>query len=232
MTGMRAGVIAGLMFLTACSGVRPVLYPNPHLQSVGKDVAEQDINACKQLAESSGAEEGRSNFTDVRNPDRVTNTIHQQMDAVARQDQNARRPGVVAEIPDVCGAGDDQGVQVQGVETLTDARLPRSQLAGRRQPHQAREPSVRGLSAATRRLWRSRGYWDIPRSCCRSSLTVPDRQSDHVGACLCVAVRGRRIAAGDRRRSVAEIPRKLDDRRTVRRRHVPTAEPDDIPHAR
>lgn len=41
----------------ACSSAKPVLYPNPHLQSVGKEVAEQDIDACRQLAESAGAEE-------------------------------------------------------------------------------------------------------------------------------------------------------------------------------
>lgn len=55
---LRVISIAGLLILTACSGARPVLYPNAHLQSVGKDVTEQDIEACKQLAESAGAEEG------------------------------------------------------------------------------------------------------------------------------------------------------------------------------
>lgn len=45
------------LMVTACSGARPVLYPNDRLQSVGKDVAEQDIETCKQLAESAGAEE-------------------------------------------------------------------------------------------------------------------------------------------------------------------------------
>jgi hypothetical protein len=48
----------GLLVLAACSGVRPVLYPNEHLQSVGKDVAEQDIKACRELAEAAGAELG------------------------------------------------------------------------------------------------------------------------------------------------------------------------------
>lgn len=51
-----SGVLIVLM-LTACSSVRPVLYPNAHLQSVGKEVAEQDIEACKELAESAGAEQ-------------------------------------------------------------------------------------------------------------------------------------------------------------------------------
>ena len=50
-------VVAALFLLSACSGARPVLYPNAHMQSVGKDVAEQDIAACKELAESAGADE-------------------------------------------------------------------------------------------------------------------------------------------------------------------------------
>jgi len=51
--------IWGALLLAACSTAHPVLYPNAHLQSVGKETAEQDIEACKQLAESAGAEEGR-----------------------------------------------------------------------------------------------------------------------------------------------------------------------------
>ena len=46
------------LVMSACAGAKPVLYPNPHFQSVGKDSAEQDIEVCKQLAESAGAEEG------------------------------------------------------------------------------------------------------------------------------------------------------------------------------
>lgn len=61
MNGMRMGAITGLLLLTACSSAHPVLYPNAHLQSVGKEGAEQDIEACKQLAESAGAEEGSGN---------------------------------------------------------------------------------------------------------------------------------------------------------------------------
>ena len=51
-------IIGGLLLLTACSTAHPVLYPNAHLQSAGKDIAEQDIEACRQLAETAGAEEG------------------------------------------------------------------------------------------------------------------------------------------------------------------------------
>jgi len=51
-------LIGGSLLLTACSTAHPVLYPNEHLQSVGKEIAEQDIEACRQLAETAGAEEG------------------------------------------------------------------------------------------------------------------------------------------------------------------------------
>lgn len=53
-----ACLVCGIFLLSACSSVRPVLYPNSHLQSVGKEAAEQDIEVCKQMAESAGAEEG------------------------------------------------------------------------------------------------------------------------------------------------------------------------------
>ena len=51
-------IIGGSLLLAACSTAHPVLYPNAHMQSVGKDIAEQDIEACRQLAEMAGAEEG------------------------------------------------------------------------------------------------------------------------------------------------------------------------------
>ena len=51
-------ILGGSLLLTACSTAHPILYPNAHLQSVGKEVAEQDLEACRQLAETAGAEEG------------------------------------------------------------------------------------------------------------------------------------------------------------------------------
>ena len=51
-------IIGGPLLLVACSTAHPVLYPNAHMQSVGKEIAAQDIEACRQLAEAAGAEEG------------------------------------------------------------------------------------------------------------------------------------------------------------------------------
>jgi len=59
MSGVRLGLMCALLVLSAaCSGPHPVLYPNSHLQSVGKEIAEQDIDVCQQAAESAGAEAG------------------------------------------------------------------------------------------------------------------------------------------------------------------------------
>jgi hypothetical protein len=51
-------ILGGSLLLAGCSTAQPVLYPNAHMQSVGKEVAAQDIEACRQLAEAAGAEEG------------------------------------------------------------------------------------------------------------------------------------------------------------------------------
>jgi uncharacterized protein (TIGR00251 family) len=56
--GSVAYLVCGMFLLSACSSVHPVLYPNAHMQSVGKEAATQDIKDCKKLAESAGAEEG------------------------------------------------------------------------------------------------------------------------------------------------------------------------------
>jgi hypothetical protein len=50
-------ILVGSLLLAGCSTARPILYPNAHFQSVGKETAEQDIESCKQLAKSAGAEE-------------------------------------------------------------------------------------------------------------------------------------------------------------------------------
>ncbi|HSL02030.1 MAG TPA: glycine zipper family protein [Nitrospiraceae bacterium] len=51
-------IVGGSLLLVACSTAHPILYPNAHMQSVGKEVAEKDVEACRQSAESAGAEEG------------------------------------------------------------------------------------------------------------------------------------------------------------------------------
>ena len=55
----------GLGGLSACSSTKPILYPNTYFESVGKERAEQDIESCQQLAESSGAREGQGKAGNV-----------------------------------------------------------------------------------------------------------------------------------------------------------------------
>jgi Glycine-zipper domain len=53
-----AWFLSTAMMLTGCSSAHPVLYENDHLKTVGKEAADQDINACREAAESAGAKEG------------------------------------------------------------------------------------------------------------------------------------------------------------------------------
>ncbi|WP_342349077.1 glycine zipper family protein [uncultured Nitrospira sp.] len=39
------------LLVLGCSGPRPILYPNNHLQQVGPDQAERDVEECQKLAE-------------------------------------------------------------------------------------------------------------------------------------------------------------------------------------
>lgn len=51
--------VALSLFLHGCGAKRPVLYPNAHYMEAGEDEANQDIEACIELAKRSGAEEGK-----------------------------------------------------------------------------------------------------------------------------------------------------------------------------
>ena len=72
MTAVRARKIFSLaillvaaLSLVACAGPRPILYPNAHFQSVGKEQADQDIAECRQLAKDAGAKPGGSKAGEV-----------------------------------------------------------------------------------------------------------------------------------------------------------------------
>jgi hypothetical protein len=44
--------------VVGCAGPRPILYPNPHLKSVGQETADLDIAECRTLAKKAGATPG------------------------------------------------------------------------------------------------------------------------------------------------------------------------------
>lgn len=51
-------VLAPLIGACAASSVRPVLYPNAHLQQVGQAQAKRDIAECESMARQAGAAPG------------------------------------------------------------------------------------------------------------------------------------------------------------------------------
>lgn len=52
-------LVCFLAFSIAGCTQRPVLYPNDHLNDVGREKADQDIRQCMELAEEAGADKGQ-----------------------------------------------------------------------------------------------------------------------------------------------------------------------------
>ena len=50
-------ISSAMLFLTACSTCRPVLYPNNHYKEVGHDQAQKDIQAAIDIAKKSGLDD-------------------------------------------------------------------------------------------------------------------------------------------------------------------------------
>jgi outer membrane lipoprotein SlyB len=48
------------LILAGCASTTPILYPNEHLQAVGEETAQRDIDACMERAEAAGADAGGS----------------------------------------------------------------------------------------------------------------------------------------------------------------------------
>ena len=54
-------ILIASLALTGCASTKkPILYPNNHLNMVGQQQADADINACMRAAEASGANSGKS----------------------------------------------------------------------------------------------------------------------------------------------------------------------------
>jgi hypothetical protein len=49
-------ILFSALAVAACAEKRPVLYPNAHLQQVGSEAAQRDVDACIQYAKDSGAD--------------------------------------------------------------------------------------------------------------------------------------------------------------------------------
>jgi uncharacterized protein YcfJ len=42
-----------------CTAPKPILYPNAHLQEVGKETADREIDECREMAKDAGATESQ-----------------------------------------------------------------------------------------------------------------------------------------------------------------------------
>ena len=49
------GFLLIMLLVTGCAASKPILYPNAHLQEVGKEVVERDIDECREMAKDAGA---------------------------------------------------------------------------------------------------------------------------------------------------------------------------------
>jgi outer membrane lipoprotein SlyB len=52
--------LIAVLAMTGCASTRPILYPNEHYNTVGKETAERDIENCIELAEAAGADSAGS----------------------------------------------------------------------------------------------------------------------------------------------------------------------------
>jgi hypothetical protein len=61
MVTFRPAILVSIALLVvSCATQRPVLYPNAHLQAVGDERAQQDIDRCIQRAKTNGADASKA----------------------------------------------------------------------------------------------------------------------------------------------------------------------------
>src|SRR5207245_8168234 len=49
------GFVISVLLVAGCAASKAILYPNPHLQQVGEEVADRDIDECREMAKDAGA---------------------------------------------------------------------------------------------------------------------------------------------------------------------------------
>jgi len=52
------GFLIIMLVVAGCAEPKPILYPNAHLQQVGEEVANRDIDECREMAKNAGATPG------------------------------------------------------------------------------------------------------------------------------------------------------------------------------
>ena len=49
------GLLIIMLLVAGCAAPKPILYPNTHLREVGEEVADRDIDECREMAKDAGA---------------------------------------------------------------------------------------------------------------------------------------------------------------------------------
>jgi hypothetical protein len=49
------GFLIIVFFVVGCAAPKPILYPNAHLKQVGEEVANRDVDECREMAKDAGA---------------------------------------------------------------------------------------------------------------------------------------------------------------------------------
>jgi uncharacterized protein YcfJ len=44
-----------MLLVAGCAAPKPILYPNAHFQQVGEEMADRDIDECREIAKDAGA---------------------------------------------------------------------------------------------------------------------------------------------------------------------------------
>jgi uncharacterized protein YcfJ len=52
---LSRGFLIIILLIAGCAAPKPILYPNAHLQQVGEEVADRDIDECREMAKDAGA---------------------------------------------------------------------------------------------------------------------------------------------------------------------------------
>lgn len=55
MMGRLCGHLIIMLLVVGCAAPKPILYPNAHLQQVGEEIADRDIDECRVMAKDAGA---------------------------------------------------------------------------------------------------------------------------------------------------------------------------------
>ena len=91
-----------MLLVAGCAAPKPILYPNAHLQQVGEEGADRDIEECREMAKEAGATASQGKSGQVAGSTAVGGAIGSASGAVGGA--VVGRPGVGAMVGAAGGA--------------------------------------------------------------------------------------------------------------------------------